>query len=299
MFSKIKGKAISKLQGIQTSLGIIEREITYFEGGLGAQIIAYIEYREKMQSIEKGVSKSKLLTDTNYFRKYTPGVYVSGPIIRPWKLDIYNISLESVSAFQASKFRKVIKSRRRSPKTISNITENRWRKNKGLHLKYFPRVLRNEAVFQQIGIDPKGDFSVVHVRRGDFITMGTLSVANDSFINLLSKINMSLTKEVYIVSDSVLENEFKNEILKILKLNEVHWIEGENISEVAVHEFMREAKVLVCSNSMFSFSAGILSREDALVIAPMNFFGGDLHIPNSGKIYSLEFTSAGDFFIFS
>jgi hypothetical protein len=71
-----------------------------------------------------------------------------------------------------------------------------------------------------------------------------------------------------------------------------HFISGTLLDECVVHDLMRMADFLVCSNSTFSFSAALLAKESATSIAPIDFFD-----PQTMQSVNEKFRSAGNFFI--
>ena len=84
---KIK-EVIRKIRDLVfTKLAIIDRKTVYFEGGLGSQILAYIEYSEKNKSSNKPV-----FANYDYFNNtkvdFTDNTGLS---MWTWRLDQYGI----------------------------------------------------------------------------------------------------------------------------------------------------------------------------------------------------------------
>ena len=72
---------------VLTKLGITDRNTVYFEGGLGSQILAYIEYSEKNKSSNKPV-----FGNLDYFNKIESDFTDDTGLSRwTWKLDQYGI----------------------------------------------------------------------------------------------------------------------------------------------------------------------------------------------------------------
>ena len=291
-------RMISIIQLLQAKIGFVERDVVYFEGGLGAQIISYMEFKQKeLEIIRSGNLNKRLQCDISYFSKYSPGPTDSGLIVRKWKLDRYGITLKSLQPYQVSRIRKLMKSRRRHPLRLANIDNNDWQIRREITKNSFE--IPNKDLLKTVNFfgSLENSYACVHIRRGDFSAMKALTVDDGEIFNVLKRSESFLPSNVFIISDSNLASDFKLSIQQILQNFSIHFIEGEDMDEGLIHDFMRESDVLICGNSMYSFSAGLLANSKTLVLAPLIFFFGDEKIPNSGRIYSLPFTSAGDYFI--
>lgn len=294
MLKKILGTSISHFQMALTRLGIVDRDTVFFEGGLGAQLIAYMEFREKQSHFEKTLKNNALRCDVSYFDKYKPGMKSSGLIIRKWELDRYGISIDSLRPFQASKLRKILKSRRRHPMQMNQIGDSDWALKKSASIKYLPTVGGEDLIKKKLKMNSTDNYSCIHIRRGDFTAMGVLEIKDINFVELITKVAPLLTGKIIVISDSFLTEELKSKLREVLADKSAAFLDDETIEAGAIHDFMRQADTLICSNSMFSFSAGLLAKPNSRVFAPLVFFYGDQKIRNSGRIYSLPFTSAGD-----
>jgi hypothetical protein len=130
----------------------------------------------------------------------------------------------------------------------------------------------------------------VHVRRGDYINVASHLVSGSMLANVASKFT-GLIHRVLILSDSPLNPDEFRELQTNFK-DGFHIIDDDSNPALA-HSLMRNAKVLICSNSQFSLSAGLLS--DGLVILPKVWYGkGGRHlnniIDNSGDFLVLRKT---------
>jgi hypothetical protein len=65
---------------------------TYFEGGLGSQLLAYIEYENK-----KRIFESQANADISYFTEDRVFTHESGLVHRRWRLDHYGITLQCLN----------------------------------------------------------------------------------------------------------------------------------------------------------------------------------------------------------
>jgi hypothetical protein len=89
-----------------------------------------------------------------------------------------------------------------------------------------------------------------------------------------------ITKNVFIVSDEKLQIDFTNQIQQALHTKEI--VFEDSATEIEIHCLMRNAKILVTSNSMFSLSAALLRPKDLLTITPKVFFGKKFESYNNG-----------------
>ena len=110
----------------------------------------------------------------------------------------------------------------------------------------------------------------MHIRRGDYLNVASHLVGERSFDDLASKFRVAVDR-LLILSDSpvdmkklpLVENAFEGRINVI----------DDNPDPVLAHSLMRNATVLICSNSQFSLSAGLLS--EGVVVIPKIWFGKD------------------------
>lgn len=109
----------------------------------------------------------------------------------------------------------------------------------------------------------------LHIRRGDYLNVASYLVPDEDFIRLTARFK-NIFKRVVIVSDSQLSNNFLSELKN--NITEVIALDGSRYSEFLCHVVMRKATVLVCSNSQYSLSAGVLNEN--LVIIPKKWFSG-------------------------
>ena len=73
---------------------------------------------------------------------------------------------------------------------------------------------------------------------------------------------------------------------------QVIFLEGGNFDECDLHDLMREADILIASNSTFSFTAALLGKQGMKSLVPNVFYGdAELEEINAGV------RSAGTFFL--
>jgi hypothetical protein len=113
----------------------------------------------------------------------------------------------------------------------------------------------------------------MHVRRGDYVNVSSHLIADSEFIGLAKKFS-GLVNSIAVISDSQIGLGFRNALLSCFK--EVSLL--DNTDAFTAHRIMRNARILICSNSQFSLVAAALN-PNALVLIPKQWFGdSDRHI---------------------
>ena len=111
------------------------------------------------------------------------------------------------------------------------------------------------------------NYLCIHVRRGDYVNVASYLVDDNMFIELANKI-AGLVSCIVIVSDSAIKDSFRNAICNVYQKA----IFLDSVEPITAHRIMRNARVLICSNSQFSLIAAILNKR-ALVFLPKTWFG--------------------------
>jgi len=237
--------------------------VVTFTGGMGAQMISAAIYFSLKNS------GHPVYADLSYFDK-PESVAVSG---KPgdcshwsWQLDTFGLTLASFDT---------------SPgltKRNSNILHDGPQK-----LEHGLKALAQPEIQKYFGI-PAGvadvlsqeyanGFLCMHVRRGDYVNVASHLVADDEFINLARKFS-GLLENLVVISDSPIGSDFRSAMSSHFK--QVSFL--DNIDPFTAHRIMRNARVLICSNSQFSLIAAALNPH-ALVLIPKQWFGeGERHI---------------------
>jgi len=258
-----------------------------FEGGLGSQLLPLLE---KCYLDSRGIP---FVVDTSYFNIDSKMTRTRGGADqRSFKLDFYGISLDSL----------LVGSTRITPEL--QVSQNRnfdlwdsdfWGFSSELATNLLPVDLELLGAFKRsIGIEAGQQYSVVHVRRGDYLRVASHIVSDSMWLGILEKVKSLTSDNLIISSDSKIPEKTKNEVKKITsdKSMQIIYLEGDEIDECALHDLMRSANLLIASNSTFSFSAAILSNPETFCVIPSIFYGDQgLEEINRG------IRAAGDFFI--
>ena len=251
-----------------TKLRITDQNTVYFEGGLGSQILAFIEYNEKNKSSDKPV-----FGNLDYFNKIKNDFTDDTGLSRwTWKLDQYGIYQNDIK--QATKIKrfsnKYFKVR---PQNASEHLYNFREKKSENYQKIF---LASDEKVKRYSLEKfrsdKDDFAVIHIRRGDYLNVASKVVSTEELNRFINKIKKLLPSNILISSDSVLPVAEQDMLASNLEEFNLVYIDPREDS-LLVHDLMRSSSILVASNSTFSFTAGLLAKRGCTVFFPTNYFG--------------------------
>jgi hypothetical protein len=234
-----------------------EVTVITFTGGMGAQVISaaiYFHLRDGGQ---------KVFADLSYFNKKShiaiPGK--EGDISHwDWQLQYFGIMPDFFEELPKKyKGRSIV------------IKDGKEKSELGFEALRTPRI---QQYFAQNGfiehVLPKNfsnNYLCMHIRRGDYVNVASHLIDDDSFLELANQLN-GLIENVVLVSDSPITDNFRKEMLNIYS----NTIFLDNVDAITAHSIMRNARVLVCSNSQFSLIAAILNRR-GLIFLPTVWAG--------------------------
>lgn len=256
MIKKSGLKSLAKrIFGAQTGRSAIT--VITFTGGMGAQIISaaiYLSMKEAGQAV---------YADLSYFDRdvhlATPGK--QGDCSHwPWQLDVFGLHRTSFETLQGY-----------SKREVNLIEDGREKLSLALKAMVQPEVQKYFAVPGNVddilppGTDPV--YLCVHVRRGDYVNVASHLVSDSEFVGLSAKF-AGLVKSIVIVSDSPLEPAFRQQVSAGFE----QAVFLDDIDAFGTHRVMRNARILVCSNSQFSL-IGAMMNHQALAIMPKQWFG--------------------------
>lgn len=263
-------------------LNRVDDDVIYLEGGLGSQILGTLEF----------VSTDKAI-DVSYFTS-PPEATADGPDIWPWELSRYGIEL---SFFKDRVRKRPYKWQFALRPQIyggnlstSSEYEIPWKIDVGMEL--FPiNEAETSKALSRYGID-HDDFGAIHIRRGDYLRVSSRVISIEENIRILRRLKNWLPRYIFVFSDTTLKKEEMEEIRASAPSTKMIFLSENELENGTVHDLMRLSKVLIASNSTFSYSAGLLAREDATVYSPLIFFGG-----KEDYLKSRIFNQAGDYFL--
>jgi len=238
--------------------------VVTFTGGMGAQIIsaaAYFFLKGKGQEV---------YVDLSYFDQAECVAMVgkTGDVSHwSWQLDPFGLDRNSFE--QAAAY---------SGREVSLIEDGPQKMKLGLKALAQPEVQKRFAIVGNADdVLPPGfssGYLCVHVRRGDYVNVASHLVSDREFFELAGKF-VGLVKHLVVVSDSPIEEDFRQTISS--GYEQAVFLDGADV--YASHRIMRNARILVCSNSQFSLIAALLNSR-ALVVLPKQWFGQkDLEAP--------------------
>ena len=257
-------------------------ETIYFEGGLGSQILAYIDFLSSPRKV-----------DLSYFRT-PPNHSVNGPDIWGWELSRYGIELSDFSEFEKSKSFNPWITRRPSSLESSNSLNNSEKKSLVPNdvKDRLPIDLNNlQRALAKFDIN-LGRTITVHIRRGDYERVASRLVEIDEYTDLLEVLLKDINLDILFLSDTEIPQKIKNDLYKRFKKNKLKFFSNTDITTHQAHDLMRMSRILITANSTFSISAGLLSEENTTVYSPILFFAGKY-----GYSQSRTFNRYGEFFV--
>ena len=230
--------------------------IISFNGGLGAQLYSAAAY----YYLEK--HGYPVIANMNYFNN-TPNTAIPGikGQCSMWKYELneYNILINS--------FKQYI--------TIGN---NFQKIDDGVQKALFGESgFICEEIKQKFSINPNSrlfikeylnneEFICLHIRRGDYLNVASYIIPDEKYFNVVQELSKHI-KTILVVSDTPISESLKS-MLDTLDVNIKYQIGGDIH---IIHGIMRLSKILICSNSQFSMTAGFLRDNNLLTYIPSQY----------------------------
>jgi hypothetical protein len=225
-----------------------------FAGGMGTQILqAAVYFDHELQNIP-------VYADLSYFAKpaQIAQAGVKGALSHwPWQLDQYGLTTASFKT-STQKYSRLADGEELVGKAIAALAKPMIRQKFQVKpeeaTKFFVPEITTRAL-------------CIHIRRGDYVNVASHLIADETFASIAKKFS-AIANQAIILSDSPIDGELKailgNHFPEIVFL--------DNIDPFSSHFIMRHAKILICSNSTFSLTAGLLN-ESGLVVIPKKWYG--------------------------
>lgn len=235
--------------------------VVTFTGGMGAQIISAAIYFSL-----KGEGRA-VFADLSYFDK-AEHIATDGKAgeISHWSWQLEPFGLTLISFETASGLAK---------RDIELIEDGPRKGALGITALKQPQIQKRFEI--AMGIDdilPAGfssGYLCIHVRRGDYLNVASHLVADREFIGLAEKFT-GLVKYVAVVSDSPIDDSFR----RAVSASYEQAVFLDSTDAFTSHRIMRNARILIGSNSQFSLIAALLNPQ-ALVALPKQWFGQGNH----------------------
>jgi hypothetical protein len=235
------------------------------EGGLGSQILTYIQFRERH------LSNAKVKCNLEYF-DIPEGKKTKNLSYWKWELSSYGISRDSLSTYSKNftKLQRVINESKQLPgyEFLASWSAETGKKYKAI----FPVDLEktNEIREKILGGRSEG-YLVVHIRRGDYLYVASHLVTIQTYLRFIMQNRNELPNKIVFSSDSEFSHDDKEIISNALNDFSIYFLDNDTYTGKEIHDFMRLASHLICANSTFSFSAGLLASESSKVYFPVQF----------------------------
>ena len=278
----LKATALSLLARVQRTFSIYHKTLVHIEGGLGSQILGVISFWERQERY--GVAKARC--DLSYFTSQNRGDLWN------WELDRYQIGLKDLQGYESATIRNILKLKSDFLSELE-IDSDYWiqARKKYLDRFHFESVLVNDFRNKFAEFADVHSYGAVHIRRGDYLKVASRVIQFAEYVDLLISIRELIPKELLIVSDSPLHEKEKEKLDNLFGNNHnLIFLDDPQLDPFLVHCILREADVLVTSNSTFSFSAALLGKSGQLAFSPINFHSGQ-----DAEKYNRSFRTAGSF----
>tara|TARA_B100000579_G_C22748090_1_gene812605 strand:- start:79 stop:903 length:825 start_codon:yes stop_codon:yes gene_type:complete len=237
-----------------------------FSGGLGNQILSLLAYKYLQQSGRNISADLSYFEDKNYQEK-----------LKKKNLSVFNWELDKYADIKLKDFSKPRNKYRKSLFTI---------KDGYAKLFFSLQSSKNSDLIESIGfvdsntylpnhISGLEKYICVHIRKGDYLKVASHLIKSQELINIAIKFS-NVIENLVILSDGNLESHVQYELNRSSFKNINILVGGD---PTVAHSIMRSSKLLICTNSQFSLSAGIIEKMPILL--PKKWYG-------FGKNYFLE-----------
>jgi hypothetical protein len=273
---------LALLAKFQRTFSIYHKKLVYIEGGLGSQIFGIISFWERQEEYGTAIAKC----DLSYFSSPSRGSLWN------WELDHYGISLNELRRFESTSIKNILRMKSDFLSEME-LDTNYWIE---VRKKYSNRFdFNSEPVFDFLQEVTKSKdlefFGAVHIRRGDYLKVASKVIDFDEYLFLLKDIQGLMPRHLLIISDSQLQDSEKETLDELFgNSHNLVFLDDPHLDPYLIHCTLREADLLVTSNSTYSFSAALLGKSGQLAFSPVNFHSG-----RDMEKYNRSFRTAGSF----
>jgi hypothetical protein len=246
-------------------IGIYDENLVVFDGGLGSQIMSFFQMNHL-------INQGKMpQVNIEYYKKNKLHQSDENFVYREWALGRYGIPIDALGNFNV----KITDSNLKVPTNLLPKKDpNYFKKFQDLDLKEQLQVNKDsiDAFLKKNGVD--NHYYAIHLRRGDFLKAASKVVQDIEVMQFAKKLFPNLTKfPIFVFSDSPVDVSWKGNFLS-MGFNKVILCGPEISDKYLVHDLLRNAKILVTSNSTFSLSAALLANDGSIAIMPNEFYAG-------------------------
>lgn len=273
---------LKTLFGIQKTLRVYHKTLTHIEGGLGSQILGVMSLYNNLEKF----GKEKAKCDLSYFDEPRQSN------LWPWGLDKFGLALEDLRVYESRKLTNLLKAKKDFP-SDDDLAQNYWLNCRKKYLSKFPpgggivkQFLADHSITEKFDT-----YGAAHIRRGDYLSVASKVISLNQCLTFLLSIEKSIPNHLFFVSDSKFSIEEKKHLRDQLgNKRYVIFLDDPNHDPFTIHCLLRNADLLVTSNSTFSFSAGLLGKEGQVVFSPSEFHSG-----SDSEKYNKSFRSVASF----
>lgn len=251
------------IRRIARSLNLPPRNVVFLEGGLGSQLMGMLLF--EVRRLQDPATQC----DVSYFfpEIFQPQL-TDGATRRPWELHRYGIDLHDPRFVRHRwyRLRADYETRARDDEPYAaSLAGNHWS-------TLFPIVDAARQRVQDLGVGDADGYASVHIRRGDYLKVSARILDLPEVLDFVRSLHSLLPERILFLSDDDFLPAEMDQVRTLLAAKECLFVNESD--QHVVHGMMRLSKVLITSNSSFSWSAGLmLERPDAMAFAPEHFFG--------------------------
>lgn len=253
--------------------GTLTNRLVLFEGGLGSQIISYMLVETLLAKGENPV------VDFSYFDNNLSGQEVSH---WKWELDAFGIDeLEYRNQFNLRPRERYILKLIKTRRGFSGRSKNEAYLLKDCDFNLISQVLsipvETHSVLNELELQPF-QYSMVHIRKGDYLKVSSRVISSGEALKALNKFKHLNFGNTIFITDGEFSAEEIKEIQSSSLFSPILFLDSKRYTNHALHGMMRLSKILVTSNSTFSWTAGLLNRyPESIVLSPTHFFRNPPH----------------------
>lgn len=246
-------------------------ERVFFEGGLGSQLLALIEYQAKNKIFGRSV-----FADTSYFHT-SQQKKGSLNLKRPWRITAYGYPIDYFlrENAQVSTFASTKSSRVTVKEHAQFLLENHVFSTFNPNEITFPYNYLGNRV--KTLISQQEQFGAIHLRRGDFRQVASHLVSLTEVIDKIRELKDILPPLSFLFTDSKFNLVNRARIKALFKglRKELQIVDDHRFNDIEVHSIMRKSCFLIAGNSTFSFSAALLNGQPNAKIYVPKVFNSD------------------------
>jgi len=278
----MKNSVLDFWRKIQKKFKFQHKRLIHIEGGLGSQILGAIAFFNAQDKFGTKIAKC----DLSYFGHH------NRTDLWEWNLHNFGIGIEDLRKFESRSKLNLLRVKK-DFLTDLEISQRYWRNSRAKYLSRFPvDVQQLQIFFQNVSQESNlENYGAIHIRRGDYLQVASRVIKSDEYIHFLDGIKTALPNILFIITDSLLTIEEKQELSQAIGVDRrAIFLDGPSHDPFVLHCLMRRAHLLITSNSTFSFSAGLLGKEGQVVFSPLEYHAG-----KGSEKYNQTFRSVGSF----